>query len=84
MKVEISISNLYYNPSILGFFFRSQAEKTFYQLLESVDDNETVFSAIENYSDDLDEIEELFYNETVSELCDIFGLTLAEEESDND
>ena len=31
-------------------------------------------NAIENYSD-LDEIEELFYSESIEDLCEIFGLT---------
>ena len=35
-----------------------------------------VLNAIENYSDNLDEIEELFYSESIEDLCEIFGLTL--------
>lgn len=81
MKAEVTLSQVYYNHSILSFFFRTQAKETFNELFESVqeDDNE-VFDAIENYSDDLDEIEELFYSESISDICEIFGLTLISED----
>ena len=83
MKAEISISTLYYNQSVLGFFFRTQSENTFNELFEAVEESEEIiFSAIENYSDDLDDIEELFYSESVADLCDILGLTLLESEND--
>lgn len=81
MKAEVTISQVYYNNSLLNFFFRTQAEETFNELFESVqEDNAKIFNAIENYSDDLDEIEELFYDESIEELCEIFGLTLISED----
>lgn len=83
MKAEVSISQVYYNHSLLNFFFRTQAENAFNELFESVqEDNREIFNAIENYSDDLDEIEELFYNESIEELCKIFGLTFISEDED--
>ena len=85
MKAELTIKQLYYNSSILDFFFRTQAENTFNELFESVEESQIeVFEAIENYSDDLDEVEELFYNESIPDLCEIFGLTLTENENEND
>jgi len=85
MKAEISISQVYCNASLLNFFFRTQSENTFNELFESVEEeNNQVFEAIENYCDDLDEVEELFYNESISELCEMFELTLiSEEEEEN-
>lgn len=81
MKAEVTISQVYYNHSLLNFFFRTQSENTFKELFESVEeDNTEIFNAIENYSDDLDEIEELFYNESIEDLCEIFGLTLISED----
>lgn len=79
MKTELTISQLHNNVSLMRFFFRTQSAETFEELIESVEESESqVYNAIENYSDDLDEIEELFYEEQVSDLCEIFGLTLAE------
>jgi hypothetical protein len=85
MKVNLTISQLYYNVSILNFFFRTQAKNDFNKLFESVNESEqTVFEAIENYSDDLDEIEELFYNDSIEEICEQLRLTLIEEDEQND
>jgi hypothetical protein len=80
MKVEVTMSEVYCNPSVLSFFFRNQAKDTFYELFKSTEEDYTeIFNAIENYSDDLDEIEELFYSESIEDLCEIFGLTLVSE-----
>lgn len=85
MKAELTIKQLYYNSSIMNFFFRTQAENTFNELFELVEESQVeVFEAIESYSDDLDEIEELFYSESIPDLCETFGLKLAENENEND
>ncbi len=85
MKAELTISQLYNNPSVLNFFFRTQSENTFNELIDSVIESRgDVFDAIENHSDDLDEIEGLFYDEPLHELADIFGLTLAEDDEAED
>ena len=77
MRVEVTMSEVYSNYTLLSFFFRNQAKETFKELFESVqEDSSEVLNAIENYSDNLDEIEELFYSESISDLCEIFGLTL--------
>jgi hypothetical protein len=85
MNAQITISNLYYNHSLLNFFFRTQSQNDFNKLFKSVEeDEEDVFQAIENYSDDLDEVEEMFYNDSIEEICSTLGLTLIEEEEQND
>ena len=85
MKVEITMSQLYSNNRLLKFFFRTQSENTLNDLLDSVEEsNRDVFYSIENYSIDLDEIEELFYNESIEELIYIFGLTKIEEEEEEE
>jgi hypothetical protein len=85
MKAEISISQVYYNASLLNFFFRTQAENTFNELFESVEEeNEDVFNAIEGYSDDLDEIEEMFYNDSIDEIISNLRLTAIEEEEEEE
>ena len=77
MKAEITVSNLYYNNSLMNFFFRTQAVESFKELIEAVNEsNAEIFENIESYSDNLDEIEELFYNESISDLAEIFNLTI--------
>ena len=85
MKAEITIKQLYYNSSIINFFFRTQSENTFNELLEKcTESNDEIFNAIENYSDDLDEIEELFYNESLEDIAEELGLTIEEEEEEEE
>lgn len=79
MKADITIKQLYYNSSIMNFFFRTQAENTFNELLEKcTESNDEIFNAIENYSDDLDDVEEMFYNDSVEEIANELGLSIEE------
>ena len=79
MKAELTIKQLYYNSSIMNFFFRTQAENTFNELIEKCDEsNDEIFNAIENYSDDLDTIEEMLYNDSIEEIATDLGLTISE------
>ena len=83
MKAELTINQLYYNASIINFFFRTQAENTFNELVEKCDEsNDEIFNAIENYSDDLDTIEEMMYNDSIEEIATELGLTISEEEEE--
>ena len=76
MKAHKSFSQLKANPSIMEFFFRKQAIATLEELLDSVQENsEDVFTSMEAYSDDLDEIEDVLYNEDIEDIIEIFGLT---------
>ena len=85
MNAELTIKQLYYNASIMNFFFRTQAENTFNELMEKCEEsNDEIFNAIENYSDDLDTIEEMFYNDDIDEIATELGLTIEEEEEDED
>ena len=85
MKAEITIKRLYYNASIMNFFFRTQSENTFNELIEKcTESNDEIFNAIENYSDDLDIIEEMLYNDDVEEIATELGLTIAEEEEEEE
>ena len=55
MKANVNFSQVYYNSSLMSFFFRTQAENTLDELLEKcTESNDEIFDAIENYSDDLD------------------------------
>lgn len=74
MKADLTASQLYWNPQTLGkFFFREQSYKTFEELLKSVADVELVFDLIDEHFDDLDEFEELCYNESVEDIKEILG-----------
>ena len=85
MKAEITISQVYNNVSLLNFFFRTQSSNTFNELFEKCESSDdAIFEAIENYSDDLDEIEEMFYNDSLNEICDALGLELPEEEEEEE
>ena len=84
MKAELTIKQLYYNASIMNFFFRTQSENTFNELIEKcTESNDEIFNSIENYSDDLDDVEELFYNDSIEEIATELGLTILEEEEEN-
>ena len=81
MKAELTIKQLYYNASIMNFFFRTQAENTFKELVEKCEEsNDAIFESIENYTDDLDTIEEMLYNDSIEEIATELGLTISEEE----
>lgn len=85
MKAEITFSQLWYNPSILGFFFRSQSEKTLEELMNRTSlSSDAVCDSIDTYADnyevDLDTIEEMFYNDSIEELAEEFEIELNEEE----
>lgn len=76
MKAEITLNQLWMNPSVRGFFFRNQSEKTFNNLINSVVESlDEVFNQMEEYTESLDDLEELLYNEDIDELIDLFGLT---------
>ena len=85
MKAELTIKQLYYNASVMNFFFRNQSENTFNELIEKCpESNDEIFNAIENYSDDLDEVEEMFYNDSIEEIAEALGLTISEEEEEEE
>ena len=85
MKAELTIKQLYYNTSLMNFFFRTQAKNTFNELLEKCEEsNDAIFEAIENYTDDLDTIEEMMYNDSIEEIATELGLTMTEEEEEEE
>lgn len=81
MTAEITMSQLWWNPYVMGFFFRNQAQDTLEELMDNVaESTPEVLDAIENYTDDLDEVEEILYNEPMSVIIETFGLTPIEDE----
>lgn len=81
------MSQLWFNHSLLNFFFRSQAESTLNELMDRTIEGQGALDKIEDYAEEsgcnLDDIEEMFYNDTVEELAEEFGIRL-EDEGDED
>ena len=76
MKAEITLSNCYYNKSLMNFFFRSQAVQTLEELLNEVEEDiKQISNNVEDYTNDLDELEELLYNESVEDIIEILCLS---------
>ena len=85
MKATVTISNIYWNKSLSGFFFRDQSYTTLEKLVNNAAmDGQSVLNALDSQTDDddLDDVEEDFYNMSVEELAERYGIDL--EESDDD
>ena len=86
MEAEVTFSQLYWNNSLMKFFFREQSIRTLEELLEKVADKWAAINAIEvhvelnNYS--VDDVEEMFYEYSVEELAEEFGLQIESEEEE--
>lgn len=89
MKKEITFSNLYWNDGLRGFCFRSQAEDTFNEVMqnivESPETEKMMGEFLESMFDDVDDMEEYFYDEMpeiiIEEFREYHGI---EEEEDED
>jgi len=91
MKANITLSQLYWNKSLMDFFFRQQSQNTLDDLLNEIEESKSeaidiIENVVENEfdGDDLDLLEETLYVSTVPELCDIFGLTLKDNEDEDE
>lgn len=86
MKAEITLSQMWMNPTILGFFFTSQAQNTLTKLLDKAEDRETALEQIDSQADswgmDADGIGDMFHDMSVEELAAEFGIDMKEEESE--
>ena len=84
------MSQLYYNGSLMNFFFRDQAVKTLETLIERAKESESVvLNAVEEYCDDymdgdLDTLEETFYEESVEDIAGYVGVELESNEEEED
>lgn len=88
MKAEITFNELYWNHSLMGFYFRTQSENTLNELLDRAKDRKDAVEKINDNAewdyDDLDELEEDFYSCTVEELAEKFGIELEDGEDEDD
>ena len=82
MKAYISISTLWYNGRLMDFFFREQAKKTLEELVNASalsTDRTLAILDIDTYEEDLDEIEESFYTQSVEQIAEEYGIELSDE-----
>lgn len=76
MKATITLQQLWFNATLLDFFFRKQARETFEEIIDltGARESESRFNelseAIEGYYLDLDEFEEDCYNLSAQEILD--------------
>lgn len=86
MKAEVTFSELYWNESLMSFFFREQSIKTLDELMEKVADKKATIDAIDDHAEinnySVDDVEEMFYEYSVEELADEFGLQIESEDED--
>lgn len=87
MKAEVTISNLYWNKvSLGGFFFRDQAYETLEQLVERSLDGEATLRALDEITEDedIDSVEEDFYDLSVEQLAKNYDIELEEEDEEDE
>jgi hypothetical protein len=90
MKAEITMSQLYYNDSLMNFFFRDQAKRTLEELMTRASEpGSYVLDDVEDYVNeqmdgDLDTLEEMFYEESVEDIAEVIGIELNEEDEEDE
>lgn len=83
MRTEVTISNIYWNKGLANFFFRTQAYNTLEELVErSFMGSQLTLEALDDQTEgaDLDNVEEMFYSDSVEEIADYYGIELDEKE----
>ena len=84
MKAEITFNQLYWNPRILNYFFRTQAENTLNELLDRANDRQRAVEQIDEFAernyDDLDDLEDLFYEDSVETIAHLIEIELQDED----
>lgn len=79
MQANVTFSQLYTNPSVMKFFFRQQSIDTLEDLLSrSAMDDDGTLERLEaaTWCDELDTIEEDFYQLSVEELAKQYDIEL--------
>ena len=81
MKAEVTISSIYWNKDLSDFFFREQALSTLEELVcRSTMCGQNKLDALDDATEDMDidEVEEMFYHESVEYCADKLGIELNE------
>ena len=80
MKADVTLSQIWFNQSLLSFFFRDQARETLDKIISvaggknNPDAFEELEEAVESYYEDLDEFEEDLYNEQTDDILANLGI----------
>lgn len=85
MKAEVTMSLIWFNKSLSNFFFRDQALSTLEELMRrSTMNGAETLDALDEATDDMDidDVEEMFYSESVEYCAEEFGIELKEEEDE--
>ena len=85
MKAEVTISNIYWSKSLSDFFFRSQAYETLEELVSrSAMSGQETLDALDDETDnmDIDDVEEIFYSESVEYCAEEFGIEFEDGEDE--
>lgn len=54
-----------------------EAKENFQQLIESVEESQVeILESIENYSNDMEEVDDLLYNNSIEEIAEMLSLTI--------
>lgn len=82
------MSQLWFNPSILGFFFTDQAAKTLGDLLDRCEDRQIALEQIDDYATgndiDADALGDEFHEDSVEELAERIGIDLTDDEDEDE
>lgn len=73
MVASITMRQLYYNPSLLNFFFREQAQRELENVIKAFDSTLDALDAIEEHFEDLDEFEEVCYSEDLPDILEMLA-----------
>lgn len=83
MKANVTLSQMWYNPSLMGFFMRKQAADTLEEFISRAHDKtgkttDELLNILEDRYEDVDEMEEDMYNHSVEEIADIVGVSVTD------
>lgn len=89
MRIEISFKSLYFSKRLYYYFFCEQSRDTLEDLIYfSKVDTHSVLGAIDSYAErndyDINDIDEMLYNESVEKIAKEIGIELKEEEEEED
>lgn len=73
MVANITMRQLYYNPSLLNFFFREQAQRGLENVIRAFDSTLDALDTIEEHFEDLDEFEEVCYSEDLPDILEMLA-----------
>lgn len=86
MKADITFQQLFWNHSLLNFFFRTKSENTMNELLDRATDKKKAVERIGDFADanydSLDDLEELFYEDSVETIANLMEIELNDSEEE--